>query len=94
MVYAGIIEAHRRAIEATEEPDPVTQDMLIGHGGQLEQFHWFIRAHLEQPGGSLRTAGAAPSAPRPGAPAAERPGTRSGRHENAEKSGMRYGDKR
>ena len=26
----GIIEAHREAIEATEEPDPVTQDMLIG----------------------------------------------------------------
>jgi starvation-inducible DNA-binding protein len=59
LVYAGIIEAHRAAIEATEELDPVTQDMLIGHGGQLEQFHWFVRAHLEQPDGSLRTAGAA-----------------------------------
>jgi starvation-inducible DNA-binding protein len=59
VVYAGIIEAHRAAIEATEDLDPVTQDMLIGHGGQLEQFHWFVRAHLEQPDGSLRTAGAA-----------------------------------
>ena len=59
VAYAGIIEAHRAAIEATEELDPVTQDMLIGHSGQLEQFHWFVRAHLEQPDGSLRTAGAA-----------------------------------
>ena len=59
LVYAGIIEAHRAAIEATEELDPVTQDMLIGHCGQLEQFHWFVRAHLEEPDGSLRTAGAA-----------------------------------
>ena len=57
VVYAGIIEAHRAAIEATEELAPVTQDMPIGHGGQLEQFHWFVRAHLEQPAGSLRTAG-------------------------------------
>jgi starvation-inducible DNA-binding protein len=58
VVYAGIIEANRAAISATEELDQVTQDMLIGHGGQLEQFHWFVRAHLEQPDGSLRTAGA------------------------------------
>src|SRR5205823_14101048 len=29
VVYAGIIEAHRRAIDATEELDPVTQDLLI-----------------------------------------------------------------
>jgi starvation-inducible DNA-binding protein len=42
-------------IDATEELDPVTQDMLIGQSGQLEQFHWFIRAHLETPDGSLST---------------------------------------
>ena len=60
VVYAGIIEAQPRPRStATEELDQVTQDMLIGHGGQLEQFHWFVRAHLEQPDGSLRTAGAA-----------------------------------
>jgi starvation-inducible DNA-binding protein len=58
VVYAGIIEASRNAIEATEELDPVTQDMLIGHSGQLEQFHWFIRAHLENSDGTLRTANA------------------------------------
>jgi starvation-inducible DNA-binding protein len=55
VVYAGIIEAHRAAIEATEDLDPVTQDMLIGQGHQLEQFHWFVRAHLETPEGSLTT---------------------------------------
>ena len=58
VVYAGIIEAHGRAIDATEELDQVTQDMLIGQSGQLEQFHWFVRAHLEAPDGSLATGNA------------------------------------
>ena len=58
VVYAGIIEAHRDAIEETEELDKVTQDMLIGQSGQLEQYHWFVRAHLEAANGTLSTAGA------------------------------------
>ena len=58
LVYAGVIEAHRKAITTTEDPDPVTQDMLIEQAGQLEQFHWFVRAHLEDPSGSLATSGA------------------------------------
>ncbi len=58
VVYSGVIAAHREAIAATEEPDPVTQDMLIGQSAQLEQFHWFVRAHLENQGGTLSTAGA------------------------------------
>jgi starvation-inducible DNA-binding protein len=58
VVYSGIIEAHRAAIDATEELDLVTQDMLIGQSGRLEQFHWFIRAHLETPDGSLSTGNA------------------------------------
>ena len=58
LVYAGVIEAHRKAIEQTEELDQVTQDMLIGQSEQLEQFHWFVRAHLETPGGELKTSGA------------------------------------
>jgi starvation-inducible DNA-binding protein len=58
LVYAGIIEAHRAAIEETEELDPVTQDMLTGQSGQLEQYHWFVRAHLESADGTLSTAGA------------------------------------
>lgn len=55
VVYAGVVESHRRGIEATEKPDPVTQDMLIGQSEQLEQFHWFVRAHLENAGGQLTT---------------------------------------
>ncbi|HEY2042537.1 MAG TPA: DNA starvation/stationary phase protection protein [Jatrophihabitans sp.] len=57
VVYQGLIQAHREAIEATEEPDPVTQDMLIEQSAALEQFHWFVRAHLENPSGQLATAG-------------------------------------
>jgi starvation-inducible DNA-binding protein len=58
VVYAGIIEAHRAAIDTTEDLDLVTQDMLVGQSGQLEEFHWFVRAHLEAPDGSLTTGGA------------------------------------
>jgi starvation-inducible DNA-binding protein len=58
VVYTGIIVAHRGAIDTTEELDPVTQDMLIGQARQLEEFHWFVRAHLEAPDGSLITGGA------------------------------------
>jgi starvation-inducible DNA-binding protein len=58
LVYAGVIEDHRKAIDFTEDPDPVTQDMLIAQSGQLELFHWFVRAHLESSGGELSTAGA------------------------------------
>jgi starvation-inducible DNA-binding protein len=58
LVYEGVISDYREAIEQTEEPDPVTQDMLIGHSGDLEQFQWFVRAHLENNDGKLRTVGA------------------------------------
>jgi starvation-inducible DNA-binding protein len=55
VVYSGIIEAHRAAIDETEELDLVTQDMLIGQAEQLEQFQWFVRAHLEGSDGTLST---------------------------------------
>lgn len=58
VVFTGIIETHREAIEKTEELDPVTQDLLIAQSGQLEQFHWFVRAHLENESGTLLTDGA------------------------------------
>ena len=57
VVYQGVISDHREAAEQTEDPDPVTNDMLIGHLHQLELFHWFVRAHLESAGGALSTAG-------------------------------------
>jgi starvation-inducible DNA-binding protein len=57
LVYSGVLEAFREAIEKTEEADPVTQDLLIAQTGQLEQFHWFVRAHLENDSGDLVTEG-------------------------------------
>jgi len=57
VVYSGVIEGHRKAIDATEDTDPVTQDMLIEQSRQLELFHWFVRAHLESAGGELSTEG-------------------------------------
>ncbi len=57
LVYSGVIEDHRGAVEKAEDADPVTEDLLVGQSGQLEQFHWFVRAHLETPDGSLTTAG-------------------------------------
>src|SRR5262245_18666420 len=41
LVYTGVIEDIRKAIDATEKPDPVTQDILIGHAAELEKFQWF-----------------------------------------------------
>ena len=32
---------------------PVTQDMLIGQLEDLEQFQWFVRAHLESGEGTI-----------------------------------------
>ena len=58
LVYTGIIEDTRKAIDRLDELDPVTQDLLIGHAGELEKFQWFVRAHLENSGGQLANRGA------------------------------------
>ncbi|MEU8777038.1 DNA starvation/stationary phase protection protein [Streptomyces sp. NPDC048606] len=58
LVYSGVIEDHRAAMKETDDLDLVTQDMLIGQLARLEQFQWFVRAHLESGGGRLSTAGA------------------------------------
>ncbi|NSC24001.1 DNA starvation/stationary phase protection protein [Streptomyces albus subsp. chlorinus] len=55
VVYTGVIEDHRKAVQATETSDPVTQDLLIEHLRQLELFQWFVRAHIENSGGGLST---------------------------------------
>ncbi|QTE30792.1 Dps family protein [Pengzhenrongella sicca] len=57
-VYQGVIESHRAAAAETEELDAVTNDLLVGELGELELFHWFVRAHLESSGGALSTNGA------------------------------------
>ncbi len=58
LVYIGVIEDTRKSIERVGELDPVTEDMLIGHAGELEKFQWFVRAHLENSGGQLANEGA------------------------------------
>jgi len=58
LVYDGVIEDVRKAIASTEKLDPVTQDLLIGLAAELEKFQWFVRAHLENSGGSLTHEGA------------------------------------
>lgn len=58
LVYNGVIEDNRKAIELSGELDPITEDMLIGETAELEKFQWFVRAHLEDIGGRLTTAGA------------------------------------
>ncbi len=57
LVYTGVIEDTRKSIERSGELDPVTEDMLIGHAGELEKFQWFVRAHLENSGGQLANEG-------------------------------------
>ena len=58
LVYIGLIEDNRAAIDDVGEIDPVSEDLLISQTGDLEQFHWFIRAHLENSEGQLVTEGA------------------------------------
>jgi starvation-inducible DNA-binding protein len=57
LVYTGVIEDIRQAIDETDDIDPVTQDLLIGQAGHLEKFQWFVRAHLESAGGKLAHTG-------------------------------------
>jgi starvation-inducible DNA-binding protein len=57
-VYVGIITSHRDGVARAGELDPVTEDMLIGQTGELELFHWFVRAHLEDSEGRLVSDGA------------------------------------
>jgi starvation-inducible DNA-binding protein len=57
-VYTGLIEDLRAAVKTVGEIDPATEDLLIEQLRDLEQFQWFVRAHLETAGGTLTTADA------------------------------------
>jgi len=57
LVYEGVIKDHRKCIAELEELDVVSQDVLIGQCEELEKFHWFVRAHLENDDGELSTKG-------------------------------------
>lgn len=67
LVYQGVISDYRNGIKELDELDLVTQDMFIAQTEQLELFHWFVRAHLEDKGGHLSTAGATSEAEAAGA---------------------------
>jgi starvation-inducible DNA-binding protein len=56
-VYTGVNESHREGIDELAKVDPVSEDMLIGQLAELEQFQWFVRAHLESSQGELPTVG-------------------------------------
>ena len=43
-VLAALISRMRERIAVTDEPDPVTQDMLIGQTAKLEEAHWMWQA--------------------------------------------------
>mgnify|MGYP000853965562 CR=1 FL=1 len=48
-----MIADNRESMDALEEIDLVTQDLLIGQTGALEKFQWFVRAHLESAAGTI-----------------------------------------
>lgn len=52
-VYTGVIVDHRKAMDELAEIDPVSQDLLIGHLRDLEQYQWFVRAHLQNSDGGV-----------------------------------------
>jgi len=57
VLYTGVVTDYRNDIGELDDLDLVTQDMLISQTDRLELFHWFVRAHLEDKGGRLSTAG-------------------------------------
>ena len=52
-VYSGVIIDHRDAAEQLGKLDPVSEDLLIGHLHDLEQYQWFVRAHLQNAEGEV-----------------------------------------
>ena len=68
LVYTGVIESHREAIDATRGDRPGHPGPADRPPAQLELFHWFVRAHLETPDGSLVTEGADSEKTRPRRP--------------------------
>lgn len=73
LVYSGVIGDTRKAIEQLDELDLVSQDLLIGHSGELEKFQWFVRAHLENSGGQLSNRDALTEKGQPPGPRRSRP---------------------
>ena len=58
LVYSGVIADHRSRDRQDRGARPGHPGHADRPGGQLEQYHWFVRAHLENADGSLRSEGA------------------------------------
>ena len=52
-VCCGVIADHRGAIAKVRGLDPITEDLSIGHIGELELFQRSIRAHLKDATGDV-----------------------------------------
>ena len=52
-VYSGVISDHRGVLDTLAKHDPVSEDLMIGHLRDLEQFQWFVRAHLKDATGDV-----------------------------------------
>ena len=53
LVYGGVVSDHREAAERLGDLDLVSQDLLVGHLHDLEQYQWFVRAHLQNSAGEV-----------------------------------------
>lgn len=53
-VYDGVNSDHRAALDKLADLDPVSEDMLTGQLAELEQYQWFVRAHIESESGELK----------------------------------------
>jgi len=52
-VYTGVISDHRAAQAEFAQLDPVTEDLILGQLRKLEQYQWFVRAHLQDATGDV-----------------------------------------
>lgn len=52
-VYSGVIRDHRAALHELSRLDPVTEGIFVDHLTRLEQYQWFVRAHLQDAAGDV-----------------------------------------
>jgi starvation-inducible DNA-binding protein len=52
-VYSGVVGDHRRVQQELADLDAVSEDLVIGQLRELEQFQWFVRAHLKDASGDV-----------------------------------------
>ena len=46
-LYTTVIENVRESLKVAGDIDPITEDIFIAQSAELEKFHWFVRAHLD-----------------------------------------------